>query len=90
MSKSSKQRKLPFIPKSNAFLQPGDFWAMEYEPGRYTAGRVIEMPWQHGVDDRRTFLAALMDWRSLSLPNSNSLEGSRILAQGKMSVRAFT
>jgi hypothetical protein len=89
--KNNQPRTFPFLPKSNARLMPGDFWSMPIAPGRYAAGRVIELPWQHaGGSDRRMFLAGLMDWCGKAPPGANDLANRAVLEQGVMHVRAFS
>lgn len=84
------QRTFPLVPKSNSKLMPGDFWGFNFAPNKFAAGRVIELPWQHGERDRRSFLAALMDWSGVAPPNSQDIAGRKVLAQGSMHIRAFS
>jgi hypothetical protein len=89
--KSNKPRTFPFLPKSNAGLVPGDFWGMQIAPGKYAAGRIIELPWQHsGESNRRMFLAGLMDWCGHAPPISDDLAYRKVLEEGFMHVRAFS
>jgi hypothetical protein len=89
--KSNRPRTFPFLPKSNTLLMPGDFWGIPIAPGKYAAGRIIELPWQHeSNNDRRMFLAGLMDWCGRASPTSDDLENRKVLEQGEMHVRAFS
>lgn len=89
--KGNKPKIFPFLPKSNVGLMPGDFWGIQIAPGKYAAGRIIELPWQHsGRTDRRMFLAGLMDWCGHSPPTSPDLANRKVLEQGEMHVRAFS
>jgi hypothetical protein len=90
VTKNASKRSFPFVPKSNAFLRPGDFWGFQFAPNKFSAGRVIEMPWQHGLDERRCFLAGLIDWCGPAPPLAADIAGKKVLEQGTMHVRAFT
>ncbi|MED4229245.1 Imm26 family immunity protein [Neobacillus cucumis] len=56
----------PFLPKSNTYLIPGQFWAIPLKSNKFACGRVIEV----SKEDKRGFLAGLMDWvvNTLHLP----------------------
>jgi hypothetical protein len=89
--KRNQTRTFPFLPKSNARLMPGDFWGIQFAPGKYAAGRVIELPWQHKVgSDRRMFLAGFMDWCGHAPPVADDLANRKVLEEGVMHVRAFS
>jgi len=48
----------PFIPKSNRYLEVGQFWALPLSDGRYGCGRVMAVP-AFGSKDRIGFVAGL-------------------------------
>jgi hypothetical protein len=37
------------------------------------------MPWQHGLDDRRSFLAGLIDWCGPAPPLAADIAGKKVL-----------
>jgi hypothetical protein len=76
----------PFEPRSNAYLEPGQFWAVPLSDGRFACGRVLAVPRDRSdpfVDGgTRLFLAGLMDWVGAAEPTAGDLRGSRLVAQG--------
>lgn len=77
----------PFEPRSNAYLVPGQFWAVPLDDGRFGCGRVLAS--SRDSDDRyllapsrMNFLAALMDWVGSAPPTEDDLVGAKVLAQG--------
>ena len=55
----------PFVPKSNAYLRAGQFWAVPLSDGRFGCGRVLDVPKSgdlHVPANSRMFLAGLLDW----------------------------
>ena len=44
----------PFVPKSNRWLEPGQFWGVPLRSGRHACGRVLLSPGWRGV--RTTFI----------------------------------
>jgi hypothetical protein len=79
----------PFVPKSNANLQPGDFWALPLSDGSYACGRVLQLPPAGRPGSKVSFLGGLLDWRANSQPTSHSIAGARVLEQGAMHVLAI-
>jgi hypothetical protein len=72
----------PFEPRSNAYLQPGQFWAIPLSDGRFAAGRVMAVP-AFGPKDRTGVVIALMDWSGDQPPTSDDLAGHDALIQAK-------
>lgn len=69
----------PFVPKSNRYLIPGQFWAIPLSNGMFAAGRVVEID----PRNRTCFLVGLMDWVGPNPPTSEDLAGRRTLTQGE-------
>lgn len=72
----------PFVPKSNRYLEPGQFFAIKLADGRYAAGRVMAVP-AFGPRDRTGVVVGLMDWVGGAPPVSEDLARRPILAQAK-------
>jgi hypothetical protein len=83
---ASRMITYPLVPKSNAFLLPGQFWAIPLSDGRYACGRVLEIDRDHGT---RWFLAGLMDWCGEEAPTAESISGRTILEQGEAHIRTI-
>ncbi len=60
MAKAKPQ--YPFQPKSNAYLEPGEFFSFRLANGRFACVRVLAQHWQYQRGRRFLFLAGLMDW----------------------------
>lgn len=88
--------KYPFLPKSNRYLKPGQFWPIPLADGRYACGRVIDVVPPEEPDPHvpnlgtRSFLAGLMDWVGDSPPEARDLEGAVLLDQGLAHIGAIT
>ena len=79
-------RAYPFIPKSTHYLEPGQFWGIPLEHGRYACGRVLgTVP-----DSRRLFVAGLLDWCALRPPDEVSIAGRPVLEQGRAHIKTIT
>lgn len=65
----------PFVPRSNAHLEPGQLWAIPLVTGRFACGRVlgVDRTLRHG--GRTAFWAGLMDWCGDAPPTGDDLEG---------------
>jgi hypothetical protein len=86
----------PFEPKSNTWLEPGQFWGVPLSDARYACGRVLAVPnegepdpmlWTDG--DSRMFLAGLMDWVGDDPPTADSIAGASLLEQGRANVKTI-
>ena len=76
----------PLVPKSNAALQPGQFWSVPLRDGRFGCGRVLAV-----VDGGRTrFIGALLDWVGDEPPTADSIAGAPVLAVGNAHVRMIS
>jgi hypothetical protein len=75
----------PFVPKSNRFLAPGQYWAVPLSDGRFGCGRVLDVPPSgdlHVPANARMFLAGLLDWVGPQPPTDQSIVGAGLIAQG--------
>ncbi len=70
----AKSRVFPFVPKSNRFLEPGDFFGMPLPNGRWACGLVLGCL----VDTRTAFIGSLFDWVGDEPPSCESVAGSDI------------
>lgn len=82
----------PFVPKSNAHLRAGQFWAVPLSDGRFACGRVLDVPRSgdlHVPANSRMFLAGLLDWVGPRPPTDQSIAGAQLNAQGFAHIKAI-
>jgi immunity protein 26 of polymorphic toxin system len=82
----------PFVPKSNAYVRAGQFWAVPLSDGRFACGRVLDVPPTgdlHVPANSRMFLAGLMDWVGTESPTDESIAGAHLIAQGFAHIKAI-
>jgi hypothetical protein len=72
----------PFIPKSNAYLEPGQFWAVALSDGRFACGRVLAIDRERKYGRRTMFAAGLLDWVGEEPPTADSIAGAPLLDAG--------
>ena len=72
----------PFVPRSNAKLWPGQFWAIPLSDGRFACGRVLAIDVDKAYGGRSTFVAGLMDWVGRDPPNAQNIAGAPLLEVG--------
>jgi hypothetical protein len=72
----------PFVPKSNRYLEAGQFWALPLSDGRYGCGRVMAVP-AFGAKDRVGFVAGLAGWIGPEPPTEATIAGAPVLLQAK-------
>lgn len=70
----------PFRPKSNRWLQAGQFWSVPLANGRFACGRVMAASADFG--ERSAFVAGLLDWSGDVPPNTAEIAGCGVLDQG--------
>ena len=90
---SAPAPRYPFVPKSNRFLEPGQYWAVPLSDGRFACGRVLDVPDEpdlHVPVGRMMFLAGLLDWVGKTPPTSRAIEGASLFAQGFAHIKAIT
>jgi hypothetical protein len=85
----------PFAPKTNAYLEPGQFWAVPLSDGRFACGRVLDIKRRDDGDPHapylgnRAFLAGLLDWTSNQPPTADSIAGARLADQDQAHIRTI-
>ena len=75
-------RAYPFVPKSNRYLEAGQFWALPLADGRYGCGRVMAVP-AFGKKDRVGLVVGLAGWIGSELPTEATIAGAPVLLQAK-------
>ena len=79
----------PFVPKTNAKLVPGQFWAIPMSDGRFACGRVLRVDRDRDFGARTMFVAAVLDWVGAEPPTSESIAGAPVLAVGVAHVQVI-
>jgi hypothetical protein len=72
----------PFIPKSNAYLEPGQFRAIPLSDGRFACGRVLAIDREPEYGRRTMFVAGLLDWVGEEPSTAESLASAPQLDAG--------
>ena len=84
----------PYVPRSNARLLPGEFWAIPLSTGRHAcgvvlgAGRAEDEP--TFAPSNRAFLAGLLGWEGDAPPTADAIAGAQVVAQGIAHVKTVT
>src|SRR6266487_572809 len=86
---TSRPNSYPFVPKSNAKLWPGQFWAIPLSDGRFACGRVLAIDVDKTYGARSSFVAGLLDWVGREPPNADSIAGAPVLEVGTAHVRVI-
>ena len=79
----------PFVPKSTAYLNAGDFWDIPLGNGTFACGRIIQLDTSGRKRHTRMFLGGLMDWCAPELPTMSALDGAKVLFQTVLHVRSI-
>ncbi len=90
---AAPEPRYPFVPKSNRFLEAGQYWAVPLSDGRFACGRVLDVPREpdmHVPVGRMMFLAGLLDWAGVTPPTTQAIEGASLYAQGFAHIKAIT
>jgi hypothetical protein len=74
--------EFPFTPKSNAHLEPGQFWSIPLSDGRFACGRVLRVDREREYGRRTMFIAGLLDWVGDEPPTSETIAGAPLLDAG--------
>lgn len=85
----ARVRTFPFVPRSAAQLEVGDFWTVVLADGDMGVVQVRDVR-RSGPGARSSFVAGVVDWRGTRGPSAADLRGCRVLAQGLVRVEAFT
>lgn len=78
----------PFRPRSNRWLEPGQFWAIPLADGRFGCGRVMASP--ASIGPRMSFVAGLMDWVGDAPPTEADLAARDVVRQGTAHIKTIT
>ena len=81
-------RRYPFVPGSTADLQLGDLWTVPLKGGDLAVLQVRGLK-TSGAGAYTHFAAAVVDWRSPTLPVGYDLRGRRVLAEGVVRFEVF-
>ena len=84
------KNKYPFIPKSTAYLSPGQFWSITLQNGLFACGRVLQLKISNGKQDSRAFLAGLLSWSDNEPPTFDSIEGAALLNHGSAHIKTIS
>jgi hypothetical protein len=87
--KPAKPVTYPFAPKSTAMLEPGQYWSIPLDNGRFACGRVLQLQIENGKRDSRSFLAGLMDWWGRKPPTADRITGRGVVEQGSADVKTI-
>jgi internalin A len=79
----------PFVPKSNAKLEPGQFWSIPLSDGRFGCGRVLRVDRDRKYGATILFLGAVLDWVGEAPPTGEAIAGRGMLAVGTTHVRTI-
>ena len=82
MSAAPAAPAYPFVPRTNAQLEPGQFWSIPLSDGRFACGRVLEVGGHSQRRSRTLFVAALLDWVGDAPPTADTLAGAQPFATG--------
>jgi hypothetical protein len=83
----------PYVPRSNGRLQPGEFWAIPLDTGRFASGVVLAVPREPSPDfvvNSRAFLGGLLAWEGAEPPSASALAEARLAAQGFVHIKTIT
>ena len=89
---AAPEPRYPFVPKSNAYLRTGQFWAVPLSDRRFACARVLDVPRTpdpHVPVGTRMFLAGLLDWVGPQAPTTESIAGAKLIAQGFAHIKAI-
>lgn len=77
----SRARQFPFVPRSNAYLERGDYWAIPTRRGGWYGCAAVLWPGRNS-GSRVTFGIGLLDWCGPQVPMPDDLDGARVLEFG--------
>src|SRR5687768_1510656 len=83
------KNEFSFVPKSTAYLQPGQFWQIPLDNGKFACGRVVQFDYRNGKKDSRCFLAGLMNWIGDEPPSADSIAGYCVIKQGSVHIKTI-
>jgi hypothetical protein len=83
--------KFPFVPKSNAQIEPGHFWPIKLLNGKFGCGIILDVPADKKADSRNIY-AGLLNWTGDLPPTEESLESGplKTLDEGFVHIKTIT
>ena len=82
-------RAFPFVPKSINALEPGDFFPVRLEDGRYSCGRILQLAGDELPTKTQSFFGGLHDWIGTGVPTADDVVRSPMVEFGVMHVKAI-
>jgi hypothetical protein len=76
---AARKPDYPFLPKTNAHLEAGQFFSFVLKNEQYACVRVLARCWQYQPGRRTLFLAGLMDWTGLVPATADDLAGRSVI-----------
>lgn len=93
VTRKPRSAEYPLQPRSNAYLEPGQFWSVQLRDGRYAAGMVLTVPTEkthpHMLANTRSFVAGLLDWVGTEPPTAEALAEAPLLHWGEAHVQSI-
>lgn len=80
----------PFVPKSTARMELGQFWSIPLPGSWFACGRVLQFNEKNGKRDSRIFLAGLLDWIDAVPPTSEAISGAQLVTHGAAHVKTIS
>jgi hypothetical protein len=85
----------PFAPKSTAFLERGQFWAIPLRDGSFGAGCVLGFHYPpanfpNGTRSSRVFIAGVLGWHESEPPTANALFGKIVVEHAFAHIKVVT
>lgn len=88
------KERYPLVPKSNAYLRPGQFWDIPLSDGRHAAGIVVATPSPEQASRRRMgtrlFVAGLLGWSGDNTPTVDNLIDRPLVTWGYAHINSIT
>jgi hypothetical protein len=84
----ARVRTFPFVPRSAAQLEIGDFWTVALSDGDLGVLQVRDLKGP-GAGSRSSLVAGVVAWRGGRAPAATDLCGCLVLKQGLTDIRAF-
>lgn len=88
-------KSYPFTPKSNKFLEEGDFWIVKLKNKHYAAGVVLHSDSVILHSDTKELgtkglYVGLLNWTGTKVPTSKELSGKRVIEVGRAHIKTIT
>ena len=80
----------PFIPRSTAQLEPGQFWTFTMRNSEYACGVVLQLVSFGDKTNTRMFVAGLLNWTGSQKPTSDDLVKCAVIEHGEVHIKTIT